>query len=40
MMPVDVNQGEAQDHHVREHVLAALDRLTGLINAQDMAALK
>ena len=27
------------DLHVREHVLAALDRLTGLIGAQDMAAL-
>jgi hypothetical protein len=28
-----------EDAHVREHVLAALDRLTGLIGAQDMAAL-
>ncbi|HSY85385.1 MAG TPA: hypothetical protein VLA85_02355, partial [Verrucomicrobiae bacterium] len=28
-----------EDLHVREHVLAALDRLTGLIGAQDMAAL-
>ena len=28
-----------QDLHVREHVLAALDRLTGLIGAKDMAVL-
>ncbi|HKF61152.1 MAG TPA: nuclear transport factor 2 family protein [Dongiaceae bacterium] len=32
-------EGHQHDDHVREHVLAALDRLTGLIGAQDMAAL-